>query len=269
MMLEPRKVEPGFCRRWLQQAFGLLGRTFHLWFGLALCWSLLTWALGGNGLSAIALGLFFYFFSVEMAAMSDQHVVRLGHVPGAVARAARGAVLELWEKRFALLLAGVMVLGLLWWQPLDPQAQAELAAAAAAKTPPDLGNPLTWLFSAESPLVYAAVSLFAGLLLQGKGLHLVTLRYPLRRAFELSDDQVSLLLSQAAQKNRGTLTLMEAGMPIAVGLLVLLFPGAVPLLACVLPAVSYVAFREIFIDDQGNRKQATAAGKTTFAGVMQ
>lgn len=98
MVVEPRKVEPGFTRRWSGQALELVTRSFHIWFGVCVVFCAICTFLNEiepEPLLFLPLGLFIYFTSVEFAAASDERVIQITDVPGLLKLAAKGTFQDL------------------------------------------------------------------------------------------------------------------------------------------------------------------------------
>lgn len=258
MVIEPRSVAPGFTRRWSREALELMGRSFHTWFAVAVVLSLSIWALPGSALLSVPLGLLFYCVSTEIAAVSDQRVLRVTELPGIFQVALQECVRDLYAKRWVLLVSVALIAAAHLWVQAQP-----VQGPAASPAPVDLADPLTWVFGSllgkESPFISGAISLWAGAALQGRSAYaLSSLVYPLRRTFGLQDeDQLSALTSKAMRRNP-TVALLLGPVQVAVVIFTALaLPILGPFLMCFLPAVSYVAFREVFVDDGGNREQVS------------
>jgi hypothetical protein len=188
---------------------------------------------------------------LEIVRVSDNHVLRMADLPEIFHAAARQLVHEVRVSARAILIIGIIAAALIAWSAAQP------ASAARKLAEPDLSNPLVWLFSEASPFTPASLMLILAASLQRYTvLDLAGLRHPLRREFGLDESQVQLLLRQATQKNPK----LGVELALAVRILILVaiwgLPGITPLLLCFLPALMYVAFREIFVDDKGNREPA-------------
>ena len=255
MVIEPRKVEPGFVKRWSKQALELMERSFHLWFGIAVVLSLAAWA-GDRvffGVS-LALGTLLFAISAEIAVISDNDHFDIGDIPDIVAAAWQQALHELWTHRVGVILFVIAI----------PVVVLALAAGVdPAKEPPPppppvtYGDPFVWLFSNSSPFSSAAWAAFIVANLYGYtkwGLN--GMRYHLRRTFDLSEEAADILAEKAAQKNRE----VAAGFPLvmmsSLAVALIFLPILAPFVLCFVPALNYVAFREIFLDDKGNRQPA-------------
>lgn len=251
MVIEPRRVAPGYARRWSREALELVGRSFHTLFALALTTCGLTWVLEQAHLVVLTPFLLAWALgaAVEIVSISDNHVLRVSDLPGVFLTAARELFYEI--RISARYITGILVFAALLfaWSAMQPPLPRSV--------PADLSDPLVWLFSEASPLTPAAMMLFLAASLQRYTLlDLGGLRHPLRRQFGLDEAGVRLVLRQAADKN-SQLSLQFALttrllMVIAIGGL----PVLTPFLMCFMPALVYVAFREIFVDDKGNRKPA-------------
>lgn len=254
MVIEPRKIAPGFARRWLSQSVELVGRAFHIWFGFAVLFCLITMVPGWLAdVVAIPLGLFACIVSVEIAATADNQEVRLADLPGIVQVAAFGTVRDIWQKRWVILVAALYVLYQLYTGSMHKSAPAHPAP------PADLTSLWTWIATPDSPLLRSVVVLLCGQMLQGHTATLGTLTYPLQRTFGVDESRARHLLHRAMFKNlAATLFMQVVPMLLLMGVAVFL-PIVTPFLLCLLPALSYVAFREMFVDDKGNREPAKQA----------
>jgi hypothetical protein len=261
MVIEPRRIAAGFVRRWTSQAGELMSRAFHLWFGLSVVFCAISVVLGElEPLALLPLGLFFYFTSVEIAAAADEREVGLADLPGFLHTAAVGVAQDIWAKRWTLLIVTILVAVNHYDQMTHP-----VAAPVRQMPPPDLSNVLTWVIGPASPLVHAVTVLIIGTLLQGETFALSSLAYPLRRAFNVDNGQMRTLLYRACFKNPSVAMFLQT-VPLALLLgAAMLLPILAPFLMCFLPALSYVAFREIFIDDNGNREPAKQRATSAIA----
>lgn len=256
MVIEPRVVAPGFARRWTGEAMELMARSFHLWFGVAVlfcAFSAIAYPM--PPMAMIPFGLFFYFVSVEFAAASDEREVTVSDIMPIMRTAVLGVIQDIWAKRWVfLLIVGIMVYTLYF----DAELQRKTAAAEANATPVDLNNIMTWIVGPASPLAQTALIMLFGSVMQGRTFAFATLSYPLSRAFKLDDDQASALIYKAFFKNLMPgifLKIVPLMLLITVGLLL---PIVMPFFICFFPALSYVAYREIFIDGNGNQEPAKA-----------
>ena len=256
MVIEPRVVAAGFARRWTGEAIELMTRSFHLWFGMAVLFCL--FGAVANPMPPMAMipfGLFFYFVSIEFAAASDEREVTVYDVMPILRTAAIGVIQDIWAKRWVfLLVVGIMVYTLYF----DAEMQKKAAEAEANARPVDLNNIMTWLVGPASPLAQTALIMLFGTVMQGRTFALATLSYPLSRGFKMDDDQVTALIYKAFFKNLVPgvfLKIVPLMLLITVGLLL---PVVMPFFMCFFPALSYVAYREIFIDGNGNQEPAKA-----------
>ncbi len=122
----------------------------------------------------------------------------------------------------------------------------------------DLSSPWSWVFGIQSPLALSAAMLWVGAFIPGWGSsRLPMLRY--EASHHVSEEQVGVLLENAARVNLMPAVFLEFLHLIALGLALMVFPGAVPFLMCALPAVAYVAAREMFEHADGNSPERQAA----------
>lgn len=193
-------------------------------------------------------GMLFYFASTEIAAHVDRGALRIQHLPDIFRVAFVEMVREFWDKRYAILVGMGLVFAMEWHATATP-AVAALDAVKSSKEP-TLWSSLNVLFAP------GASALWAGAILQGRTLALGTLSYPLRRTFGLSDDALRLLTQQAVRINTRACLYLDGGQFLLLLGALTFMPLLAPLLLCLVPAVSYVAFREMFIDDRGNQTLA-------------
>jgi len=254
VVIEPRKVAPGFVRRWLAQSLELLTRAFHIWFGFSVVFCFITMGLGWlPELAAIPLGLFGCIASVEIAATADNRDVRLADIPVILYTAALGTIRDIWQKRWILLIVATYMLVQVY---LGHSAKP---TPVRVVPPADLTNLLTWIATPDSPFIKSILVLLCGQMLQGHTAALGTLTHPLQRAFGVDESRARTLLHRAMFKNIPATAFLQI-VPLSVLACAGVFlPIAAPLLMCFLPALSYVAFREMFIDDKGNREPANQA----------
>lgn len=249
MTLEPRQVEDGYAKRWCRQALELVFRSFHLWFGLNFGLALVLAVLPFGGLVAIPVGVFAYVLSCELAALSDRSNLTLSTLRESIQQCAQYTGRSLWNNRVALLIALVISFTLVLAISV---AAREATASTPPRPAPDYGSIWTWLFGQDSPFLSFAVALWVGsFMAAGFARRLPMLRYCLARWADESAADVAL--EKAAQKNVFPSFFIEMLHMGCLTVSLVLAPSVAPFLMCFLPAVSYVAFREMFIDDQGNR----------------
>lgn len=258
MTLEPRLVKSGYAKRWCQQAFELVVRSFHLWFGLYFALSLLLAVVPFGGLLAIPVGIFSYALSCELAALSDRGALTGSVLLERAKHCAQYCAQTLWRIRLALGLAMVLsfllVLGAV---AVSRHAQAP----AVPRAPADYHSIWTWLVGPDSPFLNSAVALWVGsFMAAGFARRLPMLRYCLVQWS--SESAADVALDKTAHKNLMPSFFLEMLHMACLGVAVLIAPCLAPFLTCFLPAVTYVAFREMFIDDQGNRSLASRTSST-------
>jgi hypothetical protein len=224
-----------------------MSRAWVLWIGVAALIAICGQSMQSPEVSIAAwpLSLVIFVIATDLARISDHKFVTGEDLLGVLKGAATVSMECLKRQWFRL---GVVAIGWL--------LGAHLKRADLNIGPMDLW---TWLFSSHSPLAYAAVvggvgagflqSMllpgFVGCLLQTFG--------------ELESATIQSLLENAVSTNtRATLALVAYMMFLAMVGLVL--PVAAWALAVFAPALSYVAFREMFVDGNGNRKRAPRTG---------
>ncbi len=225
----------------------LLHRSFHAWFALAALFCLAMAVVPYSGVLAIPGGLAMYFLSIELAAFSDRQQLTLVDLPGLVQSATHHALELVWRRRWVLLVAFTVSYAMVLAMPHSPRPE-----------PVDTSSVWVWCFGIESPFVMAAAALWAGTYYQGAGLQMAMMTYCVSRWARTDNDMSYRLVTRAAQKNFGAAVFLD-GLHIGALLVALMAaPILTPLLFCVLPAVTYVAFREMFVDADGNRKPLAA-----------
>lgn len=201
------------------------------------------------------VGLFVFVLSTELARLSDHKFVTGEDLVNALHRAAELSVQVLKERRFFLLfMVGIHFFNLHLAQQKASAALEEYSAAHVAPDPSDL---FAWLFSSDSKLAIAGLVMFCGPLLQGGS----TYRLPgvggcLRQMFQgVPLEVVNAQLRKASDLNFGP-DLALHGYWIVVFATSLVCPVLCWVLGVFGPLLTYVAFREMFLDGDGNRKRA-------------
>jgi hypothetical protein len=259
MIVKPRKVEPGWLIRWPKDAFLLMSRAWILWIGIA---ALV--AVCGHGMQVPVLGiltwplsLVVFVIATDLARVSDQKFVTGTDVLNVLQRSL-AISLECLKRRWISLVAVSAVVSFGWLAGNDMTLTQKIDAISyGAAAPPNIGpdDLWTWLFSARSPLVYAALVAFIG------GGFLQTMLLPgfvgcLFQTFgKLDPSAIDLLLANAFAMNRNAAMLLCAYMGLFVAL-ALMLPLAGWVFSVFTPPLVYVAFREMFVDGDGNRKRA-------------
>ncbi len=259
MTLEPRTVDPGFTKRWSRHALELVLRSFHSWFSLGLAMTALLY--GASALwSPLVLpaGMFCVALSTSMARMSDLSTLSVESFGTAVRDAGLYAV-RLVRERIVMLIA-VLIVG-------DLIARALMSAVKdAPQVPaPDFSDPFTWLVGPQSPLVIAAAGLYVGAMFQSSSFGFAGLSYPLRRAFGLDYATAESLLMRANMKNREASMFLEAMLMGTMMVTVIFVPALVPFALCFVPALLYVAYREVFEHGNGNTAEVRQGATKTAA----
>lgn len=253
---EPRQADPGTLRRWSLQAVQLMLRGLGSWGGLMLLLCLAIFAGQHFPLVAGVLALSAFFASVIVAARMDQsRPARLGEVLESVR--VHGRKILLFAGLIACTGAVVWVLllarpGVSWWNVFytDRNTVAVLSA--------------DWFMATRQLFVYAAYALglcYFGLNIPGLTSFfqfpcVAILGLPFREAYRRS--------AAAQMRNLGPMLGIGFTFIVLPGLAILVAPYLVPLLYCFLGALTWVAFREIFLGIRDNaaveRVRATAEG---------
>jgi len=250
MVIEPRQADPGALRRWSLQAAQLIGRGLGFWVGLMLLCCLAIFAGQRLPLVSGVLSLTAFFASVTVAARLDQpQPATLSDVIEAVQAQGRSIV------AFSALIAAVGALvwalllarpGVGWWNLFYTERNIVVALSE------------NWFMSLRQIFVYSAYAL--GLAYFGLNIPGVTsffqfpcvalLGLPFREAYRLS--------AAAQMRNLVPMLAIALSFVLLPGLCILGLPPAVPLLYCFLGALTYVAFREIFLGVRENQPVAVA-----------
>ena len=257
MIPEPREAAPGAALRWSRQAIALIGRGFGFWLGLLLFSCLSIFA--GHRLPLVdgVLALSAFFSSVLIAAQLDRPQ-RAGL--GDVLRMLRAHAFDILVFASIISLAGALIWMLLlarpgvpWWSVLYTERNAVDALS---------GN---WLEAGRQVFVYAAYAL--GLAYFGLNIPGLTsfFQFPCATLLGLPFRDAYRLSALAQVRNLGPMLaigLMFVTLPV---LCVLLFPPLVALLYCFFGALTWVAFREIFLGIPDNRAREAASARPAAA----
>jgi hypothetical protein len=253
MILEPRQAAAGAPLRWSRQAVALIARGFGFWLGLLMVSCLSIFA--GHRLPILdgVLALAAFFASVLIAAQLDRPQ-RTGL--GEVLRMLRSHAFGILAFAGVIAVAGALIWMLLlarpgvpWWSVLYTDRNAVDVLS---------GN---WLEAARQVFVYAAYAL--GLAYFGLNIPGLTsfFQFPCATLLGLSFRDASRLSAAAQVRNLGPMLavgLMFVTLPV---LCVLLFPPLVALLYCFFGALTWVAFREIFLGVPDNRVAEAAPAR--------
>jgi hypothetical protein len=254
MILEPRQAGPGAPLRWSRQAIALIGRGFGFWLGLLLVSCLSIFAGHRLPLVSGVLSLAAFFSSVLIAAQLDRPQ-RTGL--GEVLRMLRSHALGILSFAGVISVAGALIWMLLlarpgvpWWSVLYTERNAVDVLSG------------DWLVAARQVFVYAAYAL--GLAYFGLNIPGLTsfFQFPCSTLLGLSFRDAYRLSAAAQVRNLAPMLavgLMFVTLPV---LCVLLFPPLVALLYCFLGALTWVAFREIFLGVPDNRAREAAPGRS-------
>lgn len=253
MILEPRQAAAGAPLRWSRQAVALIARGFGFWLGLLMVSCLSIFA--GHRLPILdgVLALAAFFSSVLIAAQLDRPQ-RTGL--GEVLRMLRSHAFGILAFAGVIAVAGALIWMLLlarpgvpWWSVLYTERNAVDVLS---------GN---WLEAARQVFVYAAYAL--GLAYFGLNIPGLTsfFQFPCATLLGLSFRDAYRLSAAAQVRNLGPMLavgLMFVTLPV---LCVLLFPPLVALLYCFFGALTWVAFREIFLGVPDNRVAEAAPAR--------
>lgn len=247
MMLEPQAAAPGALLRWLRQALGLLWRGAGFW--LALSFLMCLWVFVGHRLPLLSgmLALGALLGSVLIAAELDQGGrVRLADVLGVLRRHAA----SLLRFTATVTLAGALVWVVLlakpevaWWNILYTSRNAIEVLSADG------------FIALRQIFVYSAFAL--GLCYFGLNIPGLTsiFQFPCMTLLGLPYRDALRLGAAGQIRNIGPVLgigLLFVVLPVLFGLLL---PLLVPVLYCFFGALTYVAFREIFLGVSENRPQ--------------
>ena len=254
MTAEPRQAGPGAPLRWSRQAVALIRRGLGFWLGLLLVSCLSIFA--GHRLPIVdgVLALSAFFSSVLIAAQLDRpQPTGLGEVLRMLRSHAFGILAFAGVISLAGALIWILLLarpGVPWWSVLYTERNAVDVLS---------GN---WMQAARQVFVYAAYAL--GLAYFGLNIPGLTsfFQFPCATLLGLSFRDAYRLSAAGLVLNLGPMLaigLMFVTLPV---LCVLLFPPLVALLYCFLGALTWVAFREIFLGVPDNSVREAAPGRS-------
>ncbi len=259
MVIEPRQAEPGAVMRWSRQSCALIRRGAAFWLGITLAFCV--WMFLGQRLPIVdgALALIAFFSSVVIAARLDRpQGATLTEVIAALAEHARTILLFAGLIAIAGSLIWMLILarpGVPWWNAL----YSERNIVAELSTDPFTALRQLFVYSAYAlGLIYFALNIPGLTSLFQFPLHAL-LGAPWRTAYRLS--AAAQVKNLAAILGLGILFIV---LPVV---FVLTLPPLVPLLYCFFGALSYVAFREIFLGIGENAELLPSGARLVSAGV--
>jgi hypothetical protein len=258
VLIEPRQADPGALQRWSGQAVQLIRRGLGFWAGMMLLVCLAIFAGQRLPLVAGVLALTAYFGSIVIAARLDRpEPATLTDVMEAMRVHGRSIM------AFAAVIAGVGALvwslflarpGVAWWSVFYTERNVVAALSE------------NWFLSLRQIFAYSAYAL--GLCYFGLNIPGVTsffqfpcvalLGVPYREAYRLS--------AAAQMKNLAPMLAVGLAFVVLPFACAMALPPAVPLLYCFLGALSYVAFRDIFLDIRDNQAVVPAAAPRRAIG---
>jgi hypothetical protein len=256
MVVNPRKVASGWALRWPKEAFQLMSRAWILWMGTAALLAVACELLVDMGILRLlfwVIGLFVMLLSTGFARLSDHKFVTGRDIVDNFQSSFRLLLDDMMHRRLAALAAIVFYLiGNYYTHDAEGAAGLVITAAAAPPSPSTL---LSWLLQPKSPLSDAGMAMFAGCILPTGGYIFPGMAGCFRQAFGDIDRKVlASLLNKAAHQNKLPIATL-AVFNFAIGFLAVTVPVVGWVLGVFMPLLCYVAFREIFVDGDGNRKR--------------
>jgi hypothetical protein len=251
MIVKPRKVEPGWLTRWPKDAFLLMSRAWILWIGVATLIVVCGQSMRSldTGILAWPLSLVILVIATDLARISDHKFVTGEDLLGVLKGAAAVSMECLRQRWFTL---GAVSMGLLLSRHMMLTEKLDASQYGANIGPDDLW---AWLFSNHSSLgntamvVCIGAGLFQSIVLPGfVGCLLQTFG-------KLESATIQSLLDNAMATNMGATGGLTTYV-LFMMMLAMVMPVAAWALAVFAPALMYVAFREMFVDGNGNRKRA-------------
>ncbi|MBV1694320.1 MAG: hypothetical protein KGP27_07665 [Hyphomicrobiales bacterium] len=251
MLIEPRTAAPGALRRWSRQAFDLLRRGFGFWSALSLLMCL--WMFFGHHLPLLSgmLAVSALLACVLIAARLDRSTTtELADVLDALRAHARELLTLAALITFAGALVWVLLLakpGVAWWNILYTDRNSVEVLS------PD------WFVALRQVFVYSAFAL--GLCYFGLNIPGLTsfFQFPCMTLLGLPFRDAWRLAAAGQIRNLGAMLAVALLFMVLPATVALLLPPLVPVLYCFLGALSYVAFREIFLGIAANQPRAAAA----------
>lgn len=249
--IKPRAVAPGALKRWSRQAAALVGRQFHLWLCLSCLNAGIIFLLAKVPPLAFLAGLAAFLWSMAIAARSDHERLTPAELVRLLPIAVRGALHFVMDHPY---MVGTF-LALTVWDGLTawiPHIGGHLSLPFTLPPYP------TWL---SPPILWTAgVSLMLTTMVMGDMEGEVYV-YALRDWQETPLETARNLVREGIRKNRLAQLCLSVSCVLAVIALALLFSWLIPLLYCLIPALFYVAFRDIFLhqDENGAFRQGIGA----------
>lgn len=240
MVIKPRAVSSGALKRWLIHAADLVGRQFHLWFAMSWLAALLLFQLGHIPGLAFMAGLVFFHWGMAIAAWSDRRRLTPARMILLLPGVMRGIVRFLREHPWLV----VIILVFSSWQDFPdwlPHAKAD-AASGLESYPGWLSPPFLWM--AGSALMLATMILGDA----GGEAHILMLR----GWYGIPREAAARLAREGVRKNRRAHAALGIGCATVAMASTFLLSWLVPLLLCLVPALFYVAFRDIFLHQDEN-----------------
>lgn len=247
MVIEPRKIADGYQKRWSKEALSLWRRHFLVWTVTSLVLSVAASALL-PGMMAAPVGYFGYLLFVELARNSD--------ISDSSFSGFRQAWVSGWRGfcgRWRIVLGGALLFSAThafaqWLVLTFPSTSAGVKESVSASIW------MQWLIGPESPLEWFAAGTITAFFYQTVFRQMCFIDYPLEQWSQAQTPARNLLLEKAHLLNPGVALKAETVGYLALLLMYFGMPFMTPVIACFLPAYSYVAFREAFLHGDGNLK---------------
>lgn len=254
MLIEPRQVEPGAVWRWTRQALSLIARGWIWWFGLALLGCLGIFLGNRFPIFEGMLALATFFASILVAARLDR-----------AQRASFGEILAMLMTQLPRILtfAGLIaVAGAIIWMLLlsRPDVAWWHAIYSERNALPMLSE--DWMLAARQVFVYSAYAL--GLSYFGLNIPGLTafFQFPASSLLGIGWRDAYRLSAQGQVKNLPAMLGIGLLFVVLPAVSALALPELVPLLYCFFGALSYVAFRDIFLGIPDNASALVARTAT-------
>lgn len=251
--IKPRAVAPGALKRWSHQAAALVGRQFHLWLCLSCLNAGILFMLAKMPPLALLAGQTAFLWSMAIAARSDHE--RL--TPAELVRLLPIALRGVWQFMMDYPFMVVIFLVLTVWD--GPATWIQHAERHLVLPPyPDWLSPrMLWVAGASLMFTTGAMGDLEG----------EVYVYAIRDWHETPPEAARKLVREGVRKNRLVLFCLSVSCVLAAMALTLLFSWLIPLLYCLIPALFYVAFRDIFLHQDENGALRRSIGGRAPAGV--